>query len=164
MSDAGGDDPRVKQGGAKTLRAEEIVTHARVDRRTAAQLIAGAIVSAGLAARATPAAAQVTDRDQGRKADPPGRGRGGITDTDTGPNADPPGRGRGSRGGGGSRYTDSDSGPNSDPPGTGRGRSTGITDSDAGPNADPPGRAGGGGVTDVDTGPDADPPARSRGR
>lgn len=64
-----------------------------------------------------------------------------VTDRDSGRNADPPGRGRSRRRQARSGYTDSDP---RDPEGNGRGRinaNRNCTDSDAGQSSDPPGRS-----------------------
>ena len=87
----------------------------KLSRRSFLTRVAGGAVAGGaMMMMSGEAQAQVTDRDQGPNADPPGRGRGGshirgCTDSDQGPNADQAGNGRGNR------RSDSDSGPNSDP-------------------------------------------------
>jgi hypothetical protein len=87
-----------------------------ISRRSFLTRVAGGAVVAGgaMIAMTGTAQAQVTDRDQGPNADPPGRGRGNnhiarCTDADQGPNADQAGNGRGNA------RSDNDSGQNSDP-------------------------------------------------
>ena len=97
----------------------------KLSRRSFLTRVAGGAIAGGgalVVLAGSAEALQVTDRDQGPNADPPGRGRGsnrirGCTDNDRGANADPAGNGRGNR------TSDSDSGPNSDPANCGGSRS-----------------------------------------
>lgn len=96
----------------------------KLSRRSFLTRVAGTAVAAGgamVVLGGTAQAFQVTDSDQGARADPQGRGRGntrirGCTDNDSGPRADPAGNGRGNR------VSDSDSGPTADQANCGRGR------------------------------------------
>jgi hypothetical protein len=131
-----GADPGARREG-KSLSDADISSHRRITRRSllgslGLGLGVAAMAVAGGSTTGTAQAPGCTDNDDGRFADPPGRGRdcqppglnNGCTDNDGGYRADPPGRGRRCQQG---------------PPRRQPTRPTGCTDRDSGPNEDQPG-------------------------